>query len=435
MEAGLSLLRELDVYATYNLLLFNPTTTLDDVARNLRFVRRHLFFPFNWCKVEPYAGTALERRLAAEGRLRGDYLGGGYEIADPRVRLMYELLLPAFYYRNFDYYGLANLNIGLGHHRQLLRHFYPDRAAPDLCERGQRLIEAINADALSLLERTYEFVREVNLDRRAEIARFGEQLQRDAFHGQHALSEQAEVVLREMERAAGVRQESPARITEAFTPLAPPVVRGSAPPDKMGDGRWVMDNGSDSGQSQIANRKSQIPWMAFTRRGVLAALGSGLVWLLTGCRRRPSAPSPPPTPSAAKATTPQATIRVAEGHPDTVAAWEQFMLEAILEPDEVQVIGEPRVTCSDGEIKSVQAGHGKRRLLIEYQPGGGQKELDPNVTITAAWTVRGEEADTVVVARAFVHVNGDGSYTFGYEIPRPMAPEMVAPPIAPRPRR
>src|SRR5579871_2039809 len=153
VDTCLHMLRELDIYATYNILLFDPYTRLEDIAVNLRFLRANPFFPFNWCKVEPYAGTALEKRYGQEGRLRGDYLGYDYTMDDARARLMYDLLLPAFYYRNFDYYGLANLNIGLGYHRQLLKHFYPDRAAPELCDRVQRLIEEINGDAIDLLER------------------------------------------------------------------------------------------------------------------------------------------------------------------------------------------------------------------------------------------------------------------------------------------
>ena len=42
------------------------------------------------------------------------------------ARKDYDLLIPAFHYRNYDYYGIANLNIGLGYHLQLLTHFYPE---------------------------------------------------------------------------------------------------------------------------------------------------------------------------------------------------------------------------------------------------------------------------------------------------------------------
>src|SRR5206468_2881203 len=133
--------------------------------------------------------------------------GYDYAMDDPQARALYDLLLPAFYYRNFDYYGLANLNIGLGYHRQLLRHFYSDRCTPALDARVQSLIEAINANALDLMERACAFVRATSPENSAEYERFGKELQRDSFYGQRAFSEQIEMALRDIERAAGVRQE------------------------------------------------------------------------------------------------------------------------------------------------------------------------------------------------------------------------------------
>jgi anaerobic magnesium-protoporphyrin IX monomethyl ester cyclase len=430
VEACLDMLRELEVYVTYNIILFDPYTTLDDIATNLRFLRRHLFFPFNWCKVEPYAGTALERRFAREGRLRGNYLGCDYDIDDPRVRLMYDLLLPAFYYRNFDYYGLANLNIGLGYHRQLLRHFYPDRCTESLRQRSQELIETVNTDTLDLLERTYRFVQQVSLDDRRAIERFGEQLKRDSFQAQHRLAAQIEAALREIERAAGVRQEEPVGISEAFTPLSPAPVQSRPSRALL---RWWTRPGPGRGQGSPGSSASETATAAgVSRRTWLGVAVSALGWLAVGCTRRQVPPVLPP--SAQKGSTPRGVLRAAPGHSDTVAAWERFTLEAALEPQDAQVMGEPRVTASAGEIKSVKSARGKRVLMIEYQPAGGSRALDPNETITVAWTVRGKQSDTIVIGRAFVHVNDDGSYTLGYETPRPTIAEMAAPPIMQGPK-
>lgn len=441
VQACLHLLRELGIYATYNILLFDPYTTLDDVEINLRFLRQNPFFPFNWCKVEPYAGTELEKRYQREGRLRGDYFGYDYVMDDPRARLLYDLLLPAFYYRNFDYYGLANLNIGLGYHRQLLRHFYPDRSSPGLDGQVQTLIETINANTLDLLERACAFARAVDLKDRAEIDLFGAQLRRDAFQGQHTLSRQVEMALRGIERAAGVRQEVAGSSPVAFVPL------GGAPQDEtpaLGEAaarRWPWfrprQDAVESAPSvrRPARAKRAEGGTDQARRSLLGALGAGLIWLLSGCRSQPQAPPPAtslpgtiPGPSS-KVVGPQAVLQVAHGYPDTVAGWEPIMLEAVLLPADAQVVGEPRVTASGGRIKRVKTRQSRRSLLITYLPGGGSRELDPNTTLTVAWTVRGREADTVVMTRAFVHLNEDGGYSFGYETPRPTIAEMAAPPV------
>src|SRR5262249_44365032 len=148
------------------------------------------------------------------------------------------------------------------------------------------------------------------------------------------------------------------------------------------------------------------------RRSTLAALGSGIVWLLSGCGRQPSMRIPP-NPPIAKVSLPQATLRVAPGSAATIAANESFVLEGMLQPADGQVLGEPRITTDGGQVLSVKASPDKRAVLIEYQPEGGSTARDPNLTVTVAWTVRLKDTDTVVVARAFVHVKDDGSYAFG----------------------
>jgi radical SAM superfamily enzyme YgiQ (UPF0313 family) len=392
VQSCLHLLRELEIYATYNILLFDPYTTLDDVEINLAFLRQNLFFPFNWCKVEPYAGTALERRYAQEGRLRGDYFGYDYTMDDPRARLLYDLLLPAFYYRNFDYYGLANQNIGLGYHRQLLKHFYSGNMAPRLERRVQGLIEAINGNTLDLLERACAFARQVDVNDHPEIERFGRRLREECFRWQRRYGIQIETVQRRIERTAGVRQERVGSVPAAFTP------------------------------SESTN----------ARRSLLLALAGGMAWLVAGCRSSRSAASqedvalPPGSP-------PQGRVRVAPGHSAIVAPDEPMVLEALLQPMDAQVIGEPMVTASQGKILNVQRRESGRSLLITFLPEGAS-EWDTNFTITVSWTARSHDTDSVVVTRGFVHLGENGSCVYGYETPRYTIAEMAAPPLRSGPR-
>ena len=280
LASCLHLLRDLDVYCTYNIILFDPYTTLDDVATNLRFLREHPSHPFNWCKAEVYAGTELERRYGEEGRLRGDHLGRGYDIEDPRARLMYDLLLPAVYGRNYDFGGLANLNIGLGYNRHLLKHFHPGQWSPELHARVGRTIEAVNANAGDLLARAHSFSSEVDLGDRAAVERFGAQLQRDARRAEEALGRQVEAAFCELDALAGGTARSPVRSPEALVPAANP--------------RPLVGH-------------------LWPRRGLVAALASGLLGLLTGCtHRRPRppvaemAPAPLNRPGNTKATRPSA---------------------------------------------------------------------------------------------------------------------------------
>ncbi len=124
-ERALRLVNEAGLHACFNLLLFNPDSTLEDVAENLRFLRRHGENPMNFCRTEVYAGTPLERRLAREGRLLGDFWGRHYVIADPRAQRAFELALGAFYERNYGHgaSALHHLAMRVDFEAQLLEHF------------------------------------------------------------------------------------------------------------------------------------------------------------------------------------------------------------------------------------------------------------------------------------------------------------------------
>lgn len=79
---ALRILNDFDIHIAYNILMFEPDTTMDDILVNLRFMERNIENPFNFCRAEAYAGTGLERKLLAEGRLLGDYFGLDYRLKD-----------------------------------------------------------------------------------------------------------------------------------------------------------------------------------------------------------------------------------------------------------------------------------------------------------------------------------------------------------------
>ena len=70
--------RALGLYACFNMLMFDPDTTLDSVRNNLDFIEDAADYPFNFGRVELYAGTPLLARMQHEGRCSGDYLQWDY---------------------------------------------------------------------------------------------------------------------------------------------------------------------------------------------------------------------------------------------------------------------------------------------------------------------------------------------------------------------
>ncbi len=154
--AALEIVNRLDIHACFNLLLLNPSSTLEDMAANVAFLRRRPHNPMNFCRTEVYAGTPLEQRLRQQGRLRGDYWGLGYTIADERAELAFQVMYPSFETRNYGIEGLHHLTMQLDYQHQLLSHFYgtEERLAADV----KRLVQKVNLNTCEHLESLIEAI-------------------------------------------------------------------------------------------------------------------------------------------------------------------------------------------------------------------------------------------------------------------------------------
>ena len=144
---ALRILGERGVHTCFNLLMFDPDSDLASLRENLAFMARQRDFPLNFCRVEVYAGTALERGLRAAGRLEGDWMGHTYTIADPAAQRAYELFWRVFAPRNFGEGGLHHESMRLDYHLHLLRHFHPQRVDRALWRRCKALVAELNRDS------------------------------------------------------------------------------------------------------------------------------------------------------------------------------------------------------------------------------------------------------------------------------------------------
>ncbi len=148
---ALSVLRERDIHTCFNLLMFDPESDIASLRQNVAFMARQRVFPLNFCRVEVYAGTALERRLRAEGRLEGDYMGQTYAIADPAAQCAYEMFWRVFARRNFGQGGMHHESMRVDYHLHLLRHFHPSRVDANLWRRAKALVADLNRDSAERL--------------------------------------------------------------------------------------------------------------------------------------------------------------------------------------------------------------------------------------------------------------------------------------------
>jgi len=159
IENALKILNDFDVHVAYNLLMFEPDTTMDDILINLRFMERHIDNPFNFCRAEAYAATGLERKLRKDGILIGDYFGFDYRIKDPQVETFHKIANHAFFNRNFNDFGLHYFNMEVDFLFQLLRRFQPELLSQGLRSEVRSFIKETNIDTYRCLSRIWDMVQ------------------------------------------------------------------------------------------------------------------------------------------------------------------------------------------------------------------------------------------------------------------------------------
>jgi anaerobic magnesium-protoporphyrin IX monomethyl ester cyclase len=150
-RAALDLLRARKMHVTFNLLMFGPETTVEQVRDNVECIREFGDVPLNFGRAEIYSGTPLERGLRKSGRLKGDWFGYHYDIADRRAQEIFNVVREVFTERNFQTGGMNFKAMKLDYYYQILRHFFPRRDDERLFTRKKMLLEDLNRSNADLL--------------------------------------------------------------------------------------------------------------------------------------------------------------------------------------------------------------------------------------------------------------------------------------------
>jgi hypothetical protein len=160
VDRALRACQQAGIFGCYNLLLFEPDATLEDVEQNVAFIRAHDTQPVNFCRVEPYCGTPLQQDLEVQGRLRGSFLGYDYRIADDHVEALFRVCAAAFRERNFGDSGVHNRYMGLGYYVSLLERFYDDPVGVTaLAREAEALTRSITLESADFLDEAIRIVR------------------------------------------------------------------------------------------------------------------------------------------------------------------------------------------------------------------------------------------------------------------------------------
>ena len=138
--------------------------------------QKHLDLPWNVCRTEVYSGTALERRLAEEGRLEGDYVSYGYRMRDARAEVMFRILRVCLHERALAMDALQNRLISVSFARQLHERYFPGPSTARLAQEAVALGAAVRQDTVDVLRRTLDFVTSADLGDKAKAKRFAVEL-------------------------------------------------------------------------------------------------------------------------------------------------------------------------------------------------------------------------------------------------------------------
>jgi anaerobic magnesium-protoporphyrin IX monomethyl ester cyclase len=193
--SALKILNDYDVHVAFNLLMFEPDTTLQDIETNLRFLERHIENPFNFCRAEAYPGTGLEARLRSRNALLGDHFGFDYRLRDPQCEAFHQIANYAFFDRNFSDYGLHYFNMQVDFYFQLLRRFHPDLLTWTLRSAVRNFIKLTNLDTYECLCRIFDFVSQAKAIDQTSIQGFAREMRQSVDGRSQALLSRGEQIL------------------------------------------------------------------------------------------------------------------------------------------------------------------------------------------------------------------------------------------------
>jgi anaerobic magnesium-protoporphyrin IX monomethyl ester cyclase len=154
---ALRFLRDRGIYTCFNMLVFDPESTIGSLRESFGFLRQYPTVPMNFCRTEIYVGTPLMTMLEREGRLRGDVFGWDYSIREPAAERAFRVFASAFLDRNFRCDGLMNSTLGLGYHLHLAQTFYPGTVTRTLRELVDGVTRNVNFDCVSRMESILDF--------------------------------------------------------------------------------------------------------------------------------------------------------------------------------------------------------------------------------------------------------------------------------------
>lgn len=171
---ALDSLEKFGMIPTFNLLIFHPRATMDEIDENISFLEKHHGHPFDFGRAEVVAGSPLERMLIDEGKLRGQWPKWDYVIDDERVEKMFRINHASFRGRDSLYSEMMQSTIALGYDAYTLKKLHPGPISDRLFSNAKSLVSEVNAFILGNIVEMRSMADDTGSE--MKIAGFTEQL-------------------------------------------------------------------------------------------------------------------------------------------------------------------------------------------------------------------------------------------------------------------
>lgn len=152
---ALELLRQFQIPAYFNALLFGPDIHFSDIEPELQFLEKCVDVPFEVVEVVIYGKTGLYTTLKQENRLYGNYLEYDYNYMDTETQNTH-FIISQLETRHFGVYSPAKMAADLGFNLGLLHVFYPGEYVHSIAKKVSELTERINRDQLRIIRKASE---------------------------------------------------------------------------------------------------------------------------------------------------------------------------------------------------------------------------------------------------------------------------------------
>lgn len=160
IDNAINILRMQNIAITYNLLIFHPNSTPQEIEKNILFMKNNQDVAFDFGRAEIVAGSPLEKLVINEGLLEGSWPNWGYKIKNQRIDRMFRIHVKTFHRENSPYSRMAHQNIAFEYRLHILRRLHPGTVVDEITEDGNRLVSRINNYVVKQVENMYNMSKD-----------------------------------------------------------------------------------------------------------------------------------------------------------------------------------------------------------------------------------------------------------------------------------